>query len=59
VIMVDETTMSGERASSAVPWKASLANGEPASTSTLDRTAPASRKASTESVGSTHRAPAR
>jgi hypothetical protein len=57
VIMVDETTISSERASSAGPWKASPDRGEPSSTSTRDRAAPASRNAATDSVGSTHRAP--
>jgi hypothetical protein len=59
VIMVDDTAISSERASSAVPWKASFANGERSSTSTLDGAAPASRNTTTASVGSTHRAPAR
>jgi hypothetical protein len=57
VIMVEETTISSERASSAVPWKARSAKGESGSTSTRDRTAPASRKTTTESAGRTHRAP--
>ncbi len=57
VIMVDETTTSSERASSAVPWKARAARGEPSSTSTRDSTAPASRNTTTEMVGSTQRAP--
>ena len=59
VIMVEDTTISSERASSAVPWKARRARGESPSTSTRDRTAPAGRNTTTESVGSTHRAPAR
>jgi hypothetical protein len=59
VIMVDDTAISSGRASSAVPWKASFANGGSASTSTLDSAAPASRNTTTARVGSTHRAPAR
>jgi hypothetical protein len=34
VIMVDDTTISSDRASSAVPWKARVAQGESWSTST-------------------------
>jgi hypothetical protein len=59
VIMVDDTTISSERASSAVPWKARAAQGESPSTWTRDRAAPASRNTTTETVGSTHRAPPR
>jgi hypothetical protein len=59
VIIVDDTTISSDRASSAVPWKARVAQGESWSTSTRDRAAPASRNTTTETVGSTHRAPAR
>jgi hypothetical protein len=44
VIMVDDTTISSERASSAVPWKAKRASGESSSTSTRDKAAPAQQE---------------
>jgi hypothetical protein len=59
VIMVADTTTKIPRASSAVPWKASGHSGESASTDTRDSGAPALRKAMTDIVGSTHRAPPR
>ena len=56
VIMVVETTISTLRASSAVPRKA---KGESSLIDTRDSSAPATRNTTTETVGRTHRAPAR
>jgi hypothetical protein len=53
VIMVADTTTRIPRASSAVPSKASGHSGESASTDTRDSSAPAIRKAMTDTVGST------
>jgi hypothetical protein len=57
--MVADTTTRIPRASSALPWKASGHSGEPGSTDTRDSSARATRKAMTDTVGSTHRAPPR
>jgi hypothetical protein len=59
VIIVADTTTRIPRASSAVPWKASGHSGESASTDTRDSSAPAVKKTTTATVGSTHRAPPR
>jgi hypothetical protein len=59
VIMVDDTTISSPRASSAVPWNAKGRRGEPSPIDTRDSSAPASKNTTTDSVGSTHSAPAR
>jgi hypothetical protein len=59
VIMVADTTTRIPRASLAVPSKASGHSGESASTDTRDSSAPAIRKAMTDTVGSTHRGPPR
>ena len=59
VIIVADTTTRIPRASSAVPWKASGHSGESASTDTRDSIAPAVKNTTTDTVGSTHRAPPR
>src|SRR6478736_419537 len=57
VTTVPAMIVNNARASSAVPWNANGANGEPGPTSMLDTTNPASRAATALTPGHTHREP--